>query len=362
MDKIDKAIVYLLQHDGTFYAEFFIQARRREGELPPNALMGVDIENGRIYLYTDKDLIEGFSIEQVAGILQHEALHIILEHPARRNNRNMRKYNIAGDLAINSMIKIMETIDGICIPGKHPFTDLIKGMTAEEYYDLLPDNNEMDGDGGASREIKDEFTKEVYRKAVEEAYKNSKGRGHIPSEIDQLIQNFISPPKINWRILLRQYVAASIKANNFSTWRRENRKGINIKGKMKDRILQLALAIDTSGSIFSDPKLLQDFYNEVAGIQRAYKSEIQIIECDAEVQKAYILKPNKHPNTKLTGGGGTSFKPPFRWLAENKKKVDVLIYLTDLYGDFPEKEYVRTIWAVCSDETKVPFGRVVSIK
>jgi len=383
MDKIEKAIIYLLQTDGTFYAEFFIQARRQEGKgiLPEGTLMAVTVRNGRIFLLTDISRIEKFTVEQIAKGLQHEALHIVLEHAARRNGRHPLAWNYAGDLAINSMIPDMNI--GL-IPGQGEFKDWKKGLSAEEYYDKLEKEYEKQGGGegeyekqgggegehkhekcncdAASRDIPDEFTREVYRKAVEEAVKVAQQRGHLPLDLEKAINEFVKPPKINWKVLLRQYVAAAVKANSLTTWRRENRKQLEIKGKMKDRILRLGLAIDTSGSIFGDPELLQEFYSEIVGIQKAYKSEIQIIECDAEIQKTYVLKTGRRPDAKFKGGGGTSFCPPYKWLIENKKRIDVLVYLTDLCGVFPDKEYYRTVWCVSKDGAdEAPWGRLIKL-
>ena len=37
-------------------------------------------------------------------------------------------------------------------------------------------------------------------------------------------------------------------------------------------------------------------------------------------------------------GGGTSFEPPFAWLAESGLQPDVVIYFTDADGTFPAAE------------------------
>jgi predicted metal-dependent peptidase len=122
--------------------------------------------------------------------------------------------------------------------------------------------------------------------------------------------------------------------------------------------------IDTSGSVVSDVEMLGQFMAEIEGLQRVYNADIFMIECDWEVQKTYTLKNRKKPERRLAGGGGTSFVPPYEWLMKNKKSTDVLIYLTDLYGEFPKKEFYRTIWVVKTNggqHPKPPFGRVVNI-
>ena len=62
------------------------------------------------------------------------------------------------------------------------------------------------------------------------------------------------------------------------------------------------------------------------------------------------------------GGGGTDFRPPFEYLAEQGIKPDMLIYLTDLLGPFPEeKPNYHVIWCATT-EHEVPWGDVVRIK
>ena len=166
---------------------------------------------------------------------------------------------------------------------------------------------------------------------------------------------------MNWKQVLKQKIAATVKANMKRTWRKENRKKCDwLKGRMKDRILRVTLVLDTSGSIFGDPELLAEFYGEIGGIQKVYNAEMQVIECDAAVANTYMLKRGARPNPSPQGGGGTSFRPPYAWLAEHHKVTDVVVYLTDLYGDFPEKEPVKTIWCVCpGGADKVPWGQTV---
>ena len=365
MDKISKALIFLLQGEGIFYAEFFLHARRIEGKgvLPPNALLGVAVVNGRINLYTDESLLKDLTIEQVARGLEHEALHILNGHAQRRGSRDPNAWNAAGDLAINSIIKGMDI--GL-IPGQGQFKDYELGLSAEQYYEKFP-KQEMKGNphcSGARDEMGD-FDREVIKQAVGEAKKaaDASGKGHLPGEVEELINEFLKKPTISWKTLLKQFIASTVKANTKSTWRRENRRHVPLKGRLKDRTLRLALALDTSGSIFGDRELLNEFYSEIAGIQQAYNSEILVIECDAQVQKTYSLKPGQRPNPSPKGGGGTSFKPVYEWLQEHKKRPDVLVYLTDLYGDFPDKEYIRTVWCVCQNGAdQVPFGRMVRIE
>jgi len=64
----------------------------------------------------------------------------------------------------------------------------------------------------------------------------------------------------------------------------------------------------------------------------------------------------------ILGRGGTDFRPVFEWVAQQAHSEsilpDVLIYLTDGYGTFPEREsQYPTLWILTEHGIpSVPFG------
>jgi predicted metal-dependent peptidase len=62
------------------------------------------------------------------------------------------------------------------------------------------------------------------------------------------------------------------------------------------------------------------------------------------------------------GGGGTSFVPVFKWIEENDIEPEALVYLTDMYGDFPSKApSYPVLWGSISKGVPAPFGEVVDV-
>ena len=66
------------------------------------------------YAYTDNERIVLASSfvaknkkEYVAGVLTHELLHIVFEHFRRLQDRNQMLWNVATDIAINNIIKLI---------------------------------------------------------------------------------------------------------------------------------------------------------------------------------------------------------------------------------------------------------------
>lgn len=106
------------------------------------------------------------------------------------------------------------------------------------------------------------------------------------------------------------------------------------KGKTKVRIPRIVFGVDTSGSM-SDQTLERGF-DEMREIQKVYKNDFLVVECDAAVQKTYTLKRYSLPDKRVKGRGGTSFVPMFNHLKD--KQCDLLIFFTDTWGDWPSKK------------------------
>ena len=117
------------------------------------------------------------------------------------------------------------------------------------------------------------------------------------------------------------------------------------------RIREFVIAIDTSGSVQGDT--VQRFLNKTWNIlkqQESFSSRINlhIIQCDAEIQEdRKITAPEEIDEyiktMRLRGFGGTDFRPVFEYvdrLCREKEFAHLggLIYFTDGYGTFPEKQ------------------------
>lgn len=126
-----------------------------------------------------------------------------------------------------------------------------------------------------------------------------------------------------------------------------------IEPKEEDEQLSISticIAIDTSGSC--EGEVAQRFLREtqaIIGDMREYlaDSEIIIFQCDDGIQleergNVDDIFNGDTANGNLHGFGGTSFVPVFERIETIKetedKKIDVLVYLTDGYGNYPQEE------------------------
>ena len=105
--------------------------------------------NGK-YIKFNPSLTKNFTVQELAGILVHETLHVILLHHLRRGARQPKKWNYACDYVINA--EIMEqfkrggTMSPV-IPAGCLIDPQFAGMNAEQVYGLLPDQEEDSSQG-----------------------------------------------------------------------------------------------------------------------------------------------------------------------------------------------------------------------
>jgi predicted metal-dependent peptidase len=137
------------------------------------------------------------------------------------------------------------------------------------------------------------------------------------------------------------------------------------KGQIPQRTIKLAIAIDTSGSVSNED--LQEFIAEMKSIQKCYRNETWILECDAEVQKKYLLRPYSKIDTKFKGRGGTAYEPIFNAIEkEQKLKPDLLVYFTDFHCSFPSTHpKYNVLWVVTTTgdkNNKAPWGGTIHMK
>jgi len=389
MDKVQKSIISLLTGNGIFYAALLQQMNRVESktDLPEGALAAVLVQNGRINLYTDCERIEKYTLEQCVRIFEHECMHVILEHGSRCPEGGHQLWNLASDLAVNSLIP---GIDIGILPGKAPFEKLPLGKSAEYYYGVLKSKEEkgeltFDKDGhikikgkavegthcpstkkGSGTSDSEKLAKEVLKQAVAAAAdESSRAGGGAPGGLESIIANLLKKNAINWKQVLKQYVGNAVKCGSKSTWKRTSRRfGEAQKGKMPDRILDVAVAIDTSGSITDED--LAEFIAEMKGILKSYKSKIHVIENSTQVDKTYDLTATTKISSKYFGRGGGDHRTTFAYLEKRKKKPNLLVYFTDGFEQFPDKEpRIKTLWVrpsqVADSPQTFPFGKVLQI-
>lgn len=142
------------------------------------------------------------------------------------------------------------------------------------------------------------------------------------------------------------------------------------------KIKEFVIAIDTSGSVHGElvKKFITKTYNILSQQTNFFtKINVHIIQCDAEIQKDDKITSKEEfeelmKNIELRGFGGTDFRPVFNYVDTLIRKGEFenlkgLIYFTDGYGTFPEKQPgYDTAFIFIDDEFGQPQIPVWAIK
>lgn len=230
------------------------------------------------------------------------------------------------------------------------------------------------GNGAGSGEIRDcpggaadvQAAEQEWKAATFQAARIAQAQGNCPAHAKRLCDE-ITTPSVDWKQELRRFVSAI--AHERYNWLQPNRRyawqGIYMPSHRSREVGDIVLAIDTSGSI--DDKILSQFASEVGGILEEYPSaRLQVIYCDAAAYDGGVFTSQDCPlHLDPKGGGGTDFAPVFKWVDDNMDEPPkALVYLTDLYGDFPkETPDYPVLWGVCGGNTsEPPFGETVRVE
>ena len=197
---------------------------------------------------------------------------------------------------------------------------------------------------------------------------NEESRGLMPAHFMSQVELINKPPVLSWQAILKKYVG-TISANKRKTRMRLNRRQperFDLSGRVDDKVLKIAVAIDTSGSV--DDHMIAQIFNEIFAILAKRKHEITVIECDAQVQRVYRAKNAGEIQKKVAGRGGTCFSPVIEYVNNDKYFRDaLLIYFTDGFGEreIPKPKTYRNLWVVFDDErhlsVKEPYGVVLKL-
>jgi predicted metal-dependent peptidase len=201
------------------------------------------------------------------------------------------------------------------------------------------------------------------------------GQGTIPSAVRRLLGEILDP-KVSWQDHLRSTIIRK-GGDPLYDWRYLDRHWLSrptpqyFAKQAHSGAGCVVIVGDTSGSI--DGPMLQRFFAEMNGIVLDLNpAELHVLWCDAHLHRVDTLeevddlleyKEVIESDGGPGGGGGTSFKPPFKWVEEQGLVPDMLIYLTDTYGSFPDHEPdYPVIWASIVKDPTVPWGTVVEVE
>lgn len=228
---------------------------------------------------------------------------------------------------------------------------------------IKPQTGEGGGNGDAT-EAEMKGLEGRARDAMVQSAASASLAGKMPGSLQGVMDEMLKP-QVDWRAVMQRFISQSVPFDY--TWRKPGRRhmhrGMYMPSVKKQNFGTLVVINDTSGSVSDNEQ--KHFVGEVNAISTMFDfAEIITIPCDYAVHESGIRRYKRgEPITSLRvdGRGGTSFKPPFAWLANHPDiKPSRVIYLTDLEGDFPAEYEVPTLW-VATTKHKAPWGETVHI-
>jgi len=419
--RLEEAITALIREKPVFG---FILTRMRRVQSNQCPTMGVRPTEDRFIQLLYNPLFIGIpgrsekflTDEQLQAVLEHEVLHILNEHPMRRNSRDHLTWNLAADIAINQYIKglpedcmkvpeglekereseyyykseqVQKMAEQMKGEGNESMTGECDGSCGEGEGDQQDGTGkkrctcgkgkqrgdhsgweDLDGDVAAQDKVR-----QMVKGAIEDAKRQ--GRGTTPGWMEEMIKRLLCPP-IKWTILLRSGISEEISPMPEETFRRcHRRRQYEVNGILEDIYpgfkrkpqSKLICAIDTSGSMGNEE--LGEIVNEIAYLSRAGYWPITLIHCDTQITKIEIY--NGKNEIVCHGRGGTTFEPVLNHMRDTEKVVEgcrpTLIYFTDGQGENPaDNGYTKkfkTIWVVSrngSADHVAKFGTVIKME
>lgn len=348
------------------------------------------------------------NVEKVAGVVTHELMHLLREHEKRRDaygaRSQPRRWNQAADFSINPTI-----LDaGMQLPEEGLFPDkfgLERGLTAEAYYELIPDipglntpeagdliisvtaghcgscaGNPMPGEEGDDAEGRSTSEIEIVLREVASAVKNykpdhSRRQGTLPAGWDVWADAILAPPQVDWRTQMRAFVrnvwAVATGQTDYHYAKPSRRQGalgfglgVPILAATYHPIPHIVIWVDTSGSMGLAEG--QACLAEIEGLLRRFRAHYTVMSADAAVHET------KHGVTRLPevkkilkGGGGTDFRPAFEAIRKMKPRPHAWIGLTDGMGLAPESAPpgVKGYWVIVGKGNAAPvsWGKIINI-
>jgi predicted metal-dependent peptidase len=198
--------------------------------------------------------------------------------------------------------------------------------------------------------------------AVNQAVTLAKQAGKIPAGIERTLDGAVEAA-VDWRELLRRAWSETTPADY--SWMRPNRRhiwaGLYLPGVMREGVGEIAIAVDCSGSVNS--RQLALFEAEVRSILEGQRPQrVYVLYFDSVVHQVETFEAGESVSLNPVGGGGTEFGPCFEWLDEHGVQPQTLVFLTDLYGSFPEAEPAYPVLWVSTGGRRAPFGQVVPMQ
>lgn len=354
--------------------------------------------NGRDDYY-GRAFVDGLTDSEFRFLILHETYHKLFKHLTTWEHLykdDPKLANMACDYVINLMISD-ENRDLFAVMPKDAegnniglLDEKFRNMDTAQVYKILKQDQEQNGsdasntpnegagldehdwegaqemDADEQRELAQEIDQAIRQGAMTAGKVGSGGN----RAIDQLLQ-----PEVNWREVMREFITETCRGNDDSTWRQPSRRhlamGILRPSGITERVGELVIGIDTSGSIGQQE--LTKCLSEIKGVCDTVRPEsVRILYWDTKVCSDELYGDvagacgsleQLTQTTKPAGGGGTMVQCVPDYIRDKNINAQAVIVLTDGYlgGDWGAWT-MPLLWGILDNKSARPtIGKTLHI-
>lgn len=380
--KLEKATVDLLRHPETAaYAGVLVMGKTTVvDDIPTACTDGVNEKYGEAFL-------NKLMLPEVRGLKLHEGLHKVFKHTVRGLpywKKNPKLANMAADYVVNDVIMNIKDKAFIKLPDGGLYDPKFHGWSYPEIYRHLEKEEEQGGQGNGAGQPFDEhdmsnaeqMSAEEMKEYVDQVNEAIHQGGLLAGRFGQKLPRSVTEtlqPKVDWTTALREFVSSIAQGNDEHTYRKFDKRmildDIIQPGVMSEKIGDIVVAIDTSGSISAS--MINEFASELQSIcEQVNPDALRVMWWDTTVSSEQVFTPdNFNDITKLlkpTGGGGTSVSCVSEHIVKSNYKADCVLVFTDghVEDDIKWDVMCPTLWLVTSKRDFVPpnGGKTVKVE
>jgi predicted metal-dependent peptidase len=374
-----------------FLAEFVMDKENLEDNTIPTLTT-----NGVVIKY-NPTFMNSRTVNDQFVLYLHEIVHNFLGHPLRMtalmqqqgDHYDEEAAQRAADYAVNDLIYDAK----FTLPPDALYDHKYIGMAFEEIYPLLAKQKQRShsmekqwnpleqgeckpqakpgSDPHAKEEDQPELTPQEVKELLDkhqqkmtQAIQMGQMAGNIPAGLKRLFDK-LTESKVDWRDVLPVEIGDVLGYDDYSYMHPDPRysdEDFLYPGMVAEERGEVVIAVDTSCSVTNEQAA--DQASEALEIVKNHRPEkTYVLWVDTKVHNPQVFdKHEQDVQLEPKGGGGTDFRPPFRYVEENGIQPKLFIYMSDGWcHSFPPEPSYPVIWVIVGRNRgfKPPFGEVI---
>ena len=389
--RLNKCVVDIMGKDRyVALAGVLMLGEKRICETAPTAYT-----NGRDEVY-GRAFCDSLNDPEFRFLILHEVRHKLYRHLKTWKHlwdENPRLANMAMDYVINLQIVDENKHDGFAtMTGpltKGCYDEKYRGMDTAQVFNLLKQDPPQeggdggdggDGDGGGqpldehdfegAQDMTADEQRELERDIDEAIRQGALIAGKMGTGGDRDLQDLLQP-QVDWREVMRDFITTTCTGNDYSTWRRPNRRfmssGVYLPSGISERVDELVIATDMSASV-GDREVAVALTEIKSIADTVHPEAVRLLYWDTQVcqDERYEMHEldTMIQSTRPKGGGGTSVECVPEYMTNKHITPQAVIVITDGYlGGSWGQWSCPVLWVVIdNDSAKPDCGITVHVK